>query len=998
MKYFFTRFIPVLAAFLMLSTTANAQFSVSGTVTDADGETLIGVSVIVKGTASGTVTDLDGNYDVNVPKDPSTLEFSYVGYAAKLVQVTAANSKMDVVMSDDATNLDEVVVTGLASSVKRSNSANSVASVPASELSEIAVPTTALSALYGKAKGTDISATSGAPGGGTGIKLRGVTSLSGSSQPLFIIDGIYLDNSSIPAGLNAVSAAAGGGSQSNQDNPSNRLADIDPNDFETVEILKGPSAAAIYGSRASGGVIIITTKRGKAGETKVKISQDLGFTEMLNPLGVREFTREKLEASDRYSGPEALAFFDAAIAGPGLINYEDELYGNTGFLANTRVEVSGGNEKTRFFIGASHKDEEGIVQNTGYRKTNGRLNLNHKVSDWLDIDFSNFFVNSTADRGFFNNDNSGTTLGVSFLSTPSFVSLFPDATTGVFPDNPYAPSNFLQTASLIENSETVNRILSGLTATAKLYETDNTSLKLMLRGGLDNYSLNTFAYFPNELQFMQSANGGVNGTSIQGATNSLNTNVSAFLVLSNFTDSGINFRTQLGTTAENFSRSTILGTAQDLIGGQTNVSQGGSRDVTQSRVLQKDRGFFVQEEVNIQDKVIFSAGVRGDKSTNNGDVNELFFYPKASVALNIHELGSFLPEGVSALKLRAAFGQSGNFARFGSKYTSFNTATVDGLAGSEVGGVKGNDTVSPERQSEIEVGFDLGLMNNRVLVDLTYYNRTVNDLLLNAALPPSSGFSSEIVNAADLVNKGVEIGVNAAIVRNAKFKWNSRLSWWKNNSEVTRLDVPAFTTGGFADFLGNLIVKEGLSPTTIIGVGPEPTVTLNGDGDPTLQVYGNAEPDFQMSLLNSLKFGDFDFTFIFHWKSGGSNINLSTLLFDLNETTHDFDDTDLDPAGELNNGNYRLSLLGSSTEPYVQDASYLRMREAGLYYNLPSAIFKDKGKLRIGVSGTNLINIFTYDSYDPEVSNFGSAGLSTGVEVTPFPSAKRYNFHVSLTF
>lgn len=997
MKYFFTRFIPVLAAFLMLSTTVNAQFTVSGTVTDADGETLIGVSVIVKGTASGTVTDLDGMYVVSINKDPSTLEFSYVGFAAKNVVVTAANEEMDVVMSDDATNLDEIVVTGLASSVKRSNSANSVASVPASELAEIAVPTTALSALYGKAKGTDISATSGAPGGGTGIKLRGVTSLSGSSQPLFIIDGIYLDNSSIPAGLNAVSAAAGGGSQSNQDNPSNRLADIDPNDFESVEILKGPSAAAIYGSRASGGVIIITTKRGKAGETKVKIAQDVGFTEMLNPLGVRQFTREKLQASDRYSSPEALALFDEAIAGPGLINYEDKLYGNTGVLANTRVEVSGGNEKTRFFIGASHKDEEGIVQNTGYRKTNGRLNLNHKVSDWLDIDFSNFFVNSSADRGFFNNDNSGTTMGVSFLSTPSFVNLNADPTTGVFPDNPYAPSNFLQSASLIKNNESVNRLLSGLTATAKLHETDNTSLKLMLRGGLDSYTLRTFAYFPNELQFMQLANGGINGTSIQGSTTNFNTNVSAFLVLSNFTDSGINFRTQLGTTAENFNRNTILGTSQGLIGGQTNLSQGGSRDVTQSRVLQKDRGFFVQEEVNIQDKVILSAGIRGDKSTNNGDVNKLFFYPKASVALNLHEFG-VLPEGLSALKLRAAFGQSGNFANFGSKYTSFNTATVNGLAGSEVGDVKGNDIVSPERQSEIELGFDLGLVNNRVLVDFTYYNRTVNDLLLNAALPPSSGFSSEIVNAADLVNKGVEIGLDATIIRNANLKWNARVSWWKNTSEVTRLDVPAFTTGGFADFLGNLIVKEGLSPTTIIGIGPDPTITLNGDGEPTLQVYGNAEPDFQMSLLNSLKFGNFDFTFIFHWKSGGSNINLSTLLFDLNETTHDFDDTDLDPEGVLNNGNYRLSLLGASTEPYVQDASYLRMREAGLYYNVPSTIFKDKGRLRIGVSGTNLINIFTYDSYDPEVSNFGSAGLSTGVEVSPFPSAKRYNFHVSVTF
>jgi hypothetical protein len=271
-------------------------------------------------------------------------------------------------------------------------------------------------------------------------------------------------------------------------------------------------------------------------------------------------------------------------------------------------------------------------------------------------------------------------------------------------------------------------------------------------------------------------------------------------------------------------------------------------------------------------------------------------------------------------------------------------------------------------------------------------------LLLNADVPTSSGFLRVVTNAAALENKGIEIGLVADIIRSADFNWSARLNWWKNEGKVTKLLVPAFTTGGFADFLGQFMIKEGYSPTTIVGVGPNPDISLNDDGTNTLQVFGNAEPDFQMSWINSLKYKDIDLTFIFHWKQGGENINLSALLFDLNNTSPDFDKTGLDPDGALGNGDYRLSQLGSNTEPYVEDAGYIRLREIGLYYTLPSSILKDKGRIKIGFSGNNLINIFDYNSYDPEVSNFGANGLSLGVEVTPFPSAKRYLFHVLLDF
>jgi hypothetical protein len=290
----------------------------------------------------------------------------------------------------------------------------------------------------------------------------------------------------------------------------------------------------------------------------------------------------------------------------------------------------------------------------------------------------------------------------------------------------------------------------------------------------------------------------------------------------------------------------------------------------------------------------------------------------------------------------------------------------------------------------LEFGIDIGAINNRLLFDFTYYIKSVDDLLLEADVPWSTGFISQVSNAAELENKGVEIGVDFQVVRTKDVEWNTRLSWWKNTAEVTKLLVPSYTLGGFADFLGQLRIKEGHSPTEIIGVGPNP----DEDG---LVVFGDAEPDFQMSFFNTVRWKKFDLAFLWHWKQGGEAINLSTLLFDLGGTTHDYDDIDLDPDGVLGNGDYRISQIGANSKVYIEDASYIRLRELGLYYTLPENFLGSVG-LKVGFSGTNLINIFDYNSYDPEVSNFGSDGLSSQVEVNPFPSSKRFDFHIIASF
>ena len=994
MKHFFLRFCITLFIVPLIYTAALAQYDVSGTVTSTKNEPLVGVTVAIKNTNSGTVTDENGKYTIHLSGGAATLVFSYVGYKS-IEKPVSSGGAINVTLDETNTELDEVVVSGLASTVKRSNSANAVAAIPAKELTGITTETTLDGALYGKFTGAQITESSGAPGGGIGIRLRGVTSINAPAQPLFIVDGVYVDNSSIAAGLNLVSDAAGGGNTLvfDQDNPSNRIADIDPGDIENVEILKGASAAAIYGSRASSGVVIITTKRGHAGNggINVEFSQSLGFQMMLHPLGTRDWDTAKVHAS--FGTDEIQNFLNAQSTGT-LHDYEDELYGNKGLLSDSRISISNATDKGSFYASISHKSEDGIVEQTGYTRTSVRLNLDHHVTNRLDVRFSNNFIKTSADRGFFNNDNTSTTMGVSFASTPSWAQLQPDA-EGNYPDNPYSASNFLQTRDLITNNEAVTRYIGSANVEGKIVATDRHSLKLVLTGGMDAYTLKTTAIFPRELQFEKNGNG-TNGASIQGTTTSFDDNESGFLVYSFFPASGeFNLRAQAGLTRESFDRNTIISTATQLIGSQTNVDQAGSIDMYQFRAKQLDLGGFGQLEFNLNDKVIATAGLRGDKSSNNGDVNKLYYYPKASLAVNLAQFGFWSVDKWNQLKLRVAYGQSGNFAPFGSAFTSLESTIIEGIAGSLIKTQEGNSEVAPERQSELEAGVDLGFLDNRISIEATYYIKNVKDLLLIANIPPSTGFVQKVTNAADLQNHGVEIGLGVDIVKKNDFNWFNQTNFWLNRSEITRLDIPSFAVGAFGATLGTYYIEQGASATQIVGIGPTSGEDTTDNG---LVVWGDAEPDFQVSFLEELHWKNWELSFTIHWKKGGDNINLSTLLTDIFGTSPDYDDTNLDPNGTLTNGNYRLSQLGASAQPWIEDAGYVRLREIGLYYtfaNLGGKTNNTIQSVKVGASAYNALNFFKYNSYDPEVSNFGVNGISTGVEVTPFPSAKR--FYASLT-
>ncbi len=971
-----------------------AQNTLSGTVSDEKGDTVPFANVIEKGTSNGVTTDMEGNFTIEVPNLPVTLVFSSLGYTTVEQEVTST-SPITVTMPESTEALEEVVITGLATSIKRSNSANAVAMISAEELVGTTTPRTLDGALYGKFAGVVINSNSGAPGGGISVKLRGVTSLQGNTQPLYIIDGIYIDNSSIAAGLNAVSAAAAGGNTASllQDNAANRIADINPDDIESISILKGASTAAIYGSRAAAGVVIITTKRGKAGETRFSFTQSTGWNSAINLLGLRDYTIPRVR--DTF-GDGTVADFVAARNQGRLIDYEDEVYGENGFVSITNFNMSGGNENTRFYASVSHNNENGIVNNTGYEKTSLRLNFDHRATDFFKVAFTTNYVYSSTDRGFFNNDNSGTTIGISLTGTTPWLELFPNS-DGVYPDNPAGASNALQTRDLVKNNETVNRIIMGGSANLNLYKNDNSNLELILRGGLDFYGQQSRAIFPKELQFQKPSNGGLNGVSIQGDTQNKNYNLSAFLVHNYNTDNDLNFRTQAGLTREYFNTNTVLITATGLVIFETNVDQAANTGVDQTRFKQEDSGFFIQEEVNFQDKFIATLGVRGDKSSNNGDANKLLYHPKVSLAVNLNKFDFWNQDSEwNQLKLRIAYGEAANFPPFGALFTSYNAFSTDGLLGISLIGVRGDENLKAERQKELEFGADVSFFNGLLNFEATYYIKTIEDLILLAALEPSTGFTQQFVNAGELRNKGIELTLNATPVISNDFQWNTGITFFKNKSEITKLDVEPFNIGAFGATLGTFRIEEGESATQIVGIGPNP-------GPNGFQKWGDAEPDFQMAFTNYLTYKDFELSFLIQWKQGGDNVNLTTLLSDLNGTTHDYDDIDLDPAGTLGNGSYRLSQLGASAEVFVEDASYVRLRELGFYYTLPNKHLSEFlggsiDEVKLGFSGTNLINIFDYNSYDPEVSNFGGNTPFTGVEVTPFPSSKRYLFHLTVKF
>lgn len=950
--------------------------SISGKITDVNNNPLQGVTIAVKKSNTATATDADGKFKLTVPNN-AELSISAAGYKT---QTVPASDDVKVKLQVDAARLDEVVVTGLATTIKRQNLANAVATISEKELSGIAPAQTFDAAINGKIPGAYINSSTGAPGGGVSVKLRGVTSIYGNTQPLYVVDGVFMDNSATSGGLNAVTLAATGGNSSNQDNPSNRIADLRSEDIANIEILKGASASAIYGSKAAAGVIIITTKRGKSGKTNISVSQDVGYVKVRKLLGTRPLT-EDIVAHQGWD----VAEYNAAVAAGKIYNYEKEMYGETGLIRNTLLSMNGGGEKTSFYFSAGTKKEDGIVKRTGYSNNSLRLNIDHKINDNIKIGVSSNYINSSADRGLSGNDNAGITFGIALSSTPSFTELHPDA-NGNYPKNKYASSNPIETRDKMINNESVNRFVTGVNLDATLYRARTSTTRFIARGGFDFYNLQTTALFPGTLQFQE-----VNkGTSIQGFTKNLNTNF-IFSLVNTFTPSDkLSFTTSAGTTQETGDFNNLLNVATQVISGQSNVDQAGALTATQFRTKNKDNGIFVQEEVNINDVLNVNAGIRFDRSSNNGDVSKFYSFPKAGVSLNLTKLG-IGKDIFDNLKIRSAYGQAGNFPAYGSKFTSLVVSNIEGLPGSVVSTQRGEAGIKPERQTEFEAGIDFRILKGRLGIEATFYNKKVFDFLLLDRVSASSGFSTQWVNAGDLRNRGVEIGLNAVPVATKKIKWNTSVNFWMNRSKVTRLTTGPVQLGSLAGvLLGTFQIEEGKSATQIIGLADD---VVQG---PPIKVWGDQEPKFQMNSFNEITFDNrLSFRMLVHWKNGGQNVVFTNLQSDFGGTSPDWD---ADANGNhVPDGLDRIMKIGSSAVNSVKTSTYLRFREIGLYYSFNKLPVNFIRSIQLGASLNNYITITKYPSYDPEVSNFG-AGFSSGLDVLPYPASKRAALHLTVNF
>ncbi|MCW3463805.1 SusC/RagA family TonB-linked outer membrane protein [Chitinophaga nivalis] len=977
-----------------------AQQNLTGKVKDAvNGSAIPGATVRVPNSSRGAISDASGTFSLSVPAGTSNITISSTGYKTKTVAVTASSGPLSILLEEDFSRLDEVVVTGLATTVKRRNLANAVATLSARELTGVAPAQTFDAALSGKVPGALITANSGAPGGGISVKLRGITSVFGNSQPLYVVDGVFFNNSSIPAGLNDVTGSATAGNPNNQDNPSSRIADLNPEDIENIEILKGASAAAMYGAKAAAGVVLITTKKGKAGKTKITVNQEVGFVKVRHLLGVRNFTPEtaadlggKSDSKDsiviatraRYRA----AFLKAQSEGK-IYDYEKELYGQTGILLNTGIALSGGSDRTTFYLAGNRRQETGIIKNTGYLNSSVRLNVDHKLSDRVTVGVTTNYINSSSDRSVTNNDNNGVSLGVALANTPSFVDLFPNA-LGEYPRNPFASSNPIETRDRVINNESTNRFVGGANLDIRLQQNSRSTTRFVARGGVDYFNYKTVALFPRDLQFEEK---GQQGHAIQGNTNNLNTNLGGFFVNTFTPNENFTLTSTAGATLETGYLDNMVTVATNLIAGQSNVDASGNTATRQFRQKYRDNGLFIQEDLSLIDAITFSAGVRFDRSTNNGDYKKYYVFPKGSLSWNISKMKFWHSSTINNLKIRAAYGQSGNVPPYGSKFTGMLGSNIGGFPGILVDNLLGNADIKPERQTEFETGVDISLLDGRIGLEATYYKKTIYDVLLRHALPSATGYASEWKNSGDLQNQGVELGLTIVPVNTKQVRWSANLNWWLNRSKVTKLIIPPYAIGAFGNSLGTFYLEEGKPATQIKG-------TVGDD----LKLIGNSEPKFQMSFFNEITlFKNFSLRFLLHWKKGGDNINLTQLLSDLGATTADFDD----PVNGAKMGVYRPNAGDASL--YVQDASYVRLREIGFYYNVPLKNTKTIKGIRLGISANNFFTWTNYVGYDPEVSNFGSntlttsqtrgsIGLSTGVDVMPFPASKRGSFHVGIDF
>jgi TonB-linked SusC/RagA family outer membrane protein len=1026
-----------LALLLQLSMiAAMAQVRISGKVTGADGKGISSVSVQIRTTTIGTVTDADGNYDFNSTLKAGTyiLDFTGVGFKSKeqTVQVgSAAAYTVDAQLSEDALRMDEVVVTGVSAGTTRKQLGSYVSSVKGDQLTKGATGNV-LAALQGKTAGAQIIQNSGDPGGGMSVRLRGISSVNSSSEPLYIVDGVIVNN-----GTNRVTNTSG-----NYDGGAfvgtigqNRLADINPADIERIEVLNGAAAAAIYGSRANAGVVQIFTKRGSSGAPVVSFSTSFLSSSLRKSVEVNQ-------SPTKFGGPtDGVGAQTQDILTPALItktnvtryDYNDYIFRNA-IGTDNNVSVAGGKDKTKYYTSASYFKNEGIIKNTDYRRYSFRINLDQGIGEKLNFNIGLNFVNSLSNEkpdgnSFFSPMNSINIIG-------NFHDLFTkDALGNIKAIGERGRVNPVSIIEDIKQKQETYRVIANAGLKYKPFK----GLSIDYNMGIDQYSQKGQTYIPPFAYNVSDGffGGGAaldptrNGYASTGNYNFFQINNEVNATYQTKITNDISSTSQLGYSVQYEKTSYSLLQGRGLapfvqtVNGASTLLQG-----TDDRGEISVSGYYFQQNFNYKSLLYLTGAIRVDGSSVFGadQRNQKYFKASGSYIISEHKFWKDMAMNKvwNFAKLRIAYGESGNLTGIGA-YSRFNTYSSNSFVSRTSlvsSSTLANQNVKPERQNEIEFGVDLGFFNSRLNITTNIYSKKVDDLLINRFIAPTNGFSSLLDNFGSLENKGFELVVTGKPIQGKNFNWSITGIYNHNRNKAVKIGqaltllstnsgapvaiiegqpIGIFYGAFFAlDAGGGLVKNTSGFPQGERGIQTG-ALTFNVTRDPTTglpittnplvrKIIGDPNPDWTGSLVNE-----------FSYKKASLRVQLDAVqgneVFNADWRTRqgvgNGKEAEKEQTGVYPRG-YISSFYGTVEQWRIDDGSFVKLREVSLSYAFGN--FKKIKDITLSLSGRNLISWDNYKGYDPEVNAGGQSNILRGIDFGPVPIPKTFSVGLSAKF
>ncbi len=1003
--------IIITTLFLLLSLAVGGSLraqeaTVQGKVTDDSGGTIPGVSVTVRGTQRGTISNVDGAYSVNANSN-AILVFSFLGYVSQEVPVNN-RSTVNVSLKTDTKALEEVVVVGYGTQ-RKVETTGSIASVKADELTQLPV-TNLAQGLQSRISGVQINQNSGSPGGNISVRVRGTNSINGNSEPLYVVDGIQISNG---GGINDVSP----------------LSTINPNDIESVEVLKDASASAIYGARAANGVVLITTKRGKAGVTRVSLDSYYGVQQAIKTLDVlnaSEFAQLENEVfkNNAYPNPESL--------GEG-VNWQKLIF-QTAPIQSHQLSINGGNEKTQLALSANYFNQDGILINSNFKRYSYRLNVDHKVSNRFKVGTSilgSIITNSGIDAGSTTIGDAGvvtgTVLGAAVGAPPTLQPYREDGS--IFPFGEQGNGQYREVVNplnftAITRQRNIKRTLVNLFGEFEIMPgfTYRASFNADVQNRLDdNYS---------PLSIINRAD--INDNS--GSASKANSNFLGLLhesILSYNRKFGENhslrFTGVFASQVENSNGNSISATGfpNDATTNEA-LQLALNRTVSSSRSKQRLDSYMGRINYGFRDKYFLDLTARVDGSSKFGANHKYGFFPAISAAWRIIE-EDFVKNlrWMSDLKLRASYGITGNAGGI-SPYQSL--ATVSSGGGYNLGNAY-QTAISPsgisnpdlrwEKSAQTDIGLDIGLFNNRLSIIMDYYHKRTDDLLYVKTLPLSSGYGSITGNYASLENKGFEFAANATIL-NGPVRWSVSGNLTANRNKLLDLDggttQERFVTNSSILSVGQPLgvfktyVFDGINQTGDViipgydgRVGGHKVKDLNNDGAINSEdqiITGNPNPNFIFGASTNLAYKNFDFSAFLSGSQGNDIYNISRLSFENPLGQRNLLEGVVNRWTPTNPSNQYVSPFVAGRLPItdyaMEDGSYVRLKNITLGYTLPT--IKGISRLRIYVSGNNLLTLTEYSGFDPEVNTYAGSNTAIGIDNLVYPQAKSFLGGIQLTF